>query len=69
MLTFTDDDFRAAVHADVGIKPHWTPESFSDVETDLRQSIARVKASPFIPHKDVRGFIYEVETGKLREVS
>jgi carbonic anhydrase len=69
MLTFTDDDFRAAIHEDVGIKPHWTPESFTDLEADLRQSIARVKASPFIPHKQVRGFIYEVETGKLREVS
>ena len=70
MLTFTDDDFRAAIEQDTGIKPEWAAESFSDLESDVRQSIARVKASPFIPRKDsVRGFVYEVETGRLREVS
>ena len=70
MLTFTDDQFRAAIHQDTGIKPEWAVESFSDLEADVRQSIARVKASPFIPRKDsVRGFIYEVETGRLREVA
>jgi carbonic anhydrase len=69
MLTFTDEDFRRAVQEEVGIKPHWTTEAFADLEDDVRQSIARIKASPFIPHKDnVRGFIYEVETGRLREV-
>jgi carbonic anhydrase len=70
MLTFTDDDFRAAIEQDTGIKPHWAAESFPDLEADVRQSIARIKASPFIPRKDsVRGFVYEVETGKLREVT
>jgi len=70
MLTFTDDEFRRSIQDEVGIKPEWAPESFPDVEEDLRQSLARVNASPFIPHKDsVRGFVYEVETGRLREVS
>src|SRR5450755_3071071 len=70
MLTFTDDDFKASIQEDTGIKPDWAAESFSDLDGDVRQSIARIKASPFIPKKDsVRGFVYEVETGKLREVS
>ena len=70
MLTFTDDEFKAGIHAETGIKPGWAAESFSDIEADVRQSIARIKASPFIPHTDaVRGFVYEVETGRLREVS
>ncbi len=70
MLTFTDDDFKAQIQEDTGIKPPWAAESFPDLDENVRQSIARVKASPFIPHKDnVRGFVYEVETGKLREVT
>ena len=70
MLTFTDDDFREQIEQDTGVKPQWAPESFKDLEQDVRQSIARIKSSPFIPHTDsVRGFIYEVETGRLREVS
>ena len=69
MLTFTDDDFKRQVEQETGIKPEWAVEAFSDLEADVRQSIARVKASPFIPRKDgVRGFVYEVETGRLREV-
>jgi carbonic anhydrase len=69
MLTFTDEDFRRSLQEEVGIKPNWATEAFSDLEEDVRQSIARIKASPFITHKDgVRGFIYEVETGRLREV-
>jgi carbonic anhydrase len=69
MLTFTDDSFRADVQRDTGIKPHWSPEAFSDLEDDLRQSIARIKTSPFVPNKDsVRGFIFDVHTGKLTEV-
>jgi carbonic anhydrase len=69
MLTFTDDDFRAQVLADTGIKPEWAAEAFADLEQDVRQSIARIKASPFIPNKDsVRGFIYDVHTGRLDEV-
>src|SRR2546426_4662763 len=70
MLTFTDDDFKRQIQDDTGIKPEWAAESFSDVDEDVRQSIARIKASPFLPRKDnVRGFVYEVETGKLREVT
>ncbi len=69
MLTFTDDEFKASIQDETGIKPEWAAEAFSDLETDVRQSIARINASPFIAHKDaVRGFIYEVETGRLREV-
>ena len=69
MLTFTDDEFRRSVQDDTGIKPEWAAEAFSDLDEDVRQSIARIQASPFIPSKDsVRGFVYEVETGKLREV-
>jgi carbonic anhydrase len=70
MLTFTDDAFRSSIEQDTGIKPEWAAESFTDLEADVRQSIARIKASPFVPHKDtVRGFVYEVESGRLREVS
>jgi carbonic anhydrase len=70
MLTFTDDEFRRSIQDDVGIKPEWAAEAFPDLEEDVRQSLARVNASPFIPKKDsVRGFVYEVETGRLREVS
>jgi len=70
MLTFSDDELKAQIHEEVGMKPHFSMESFSDLEEDVRQSIARIKASPFISHKQsVRGFIYEVETGRLREVT
>ena len=70
MLTFKDDELKAQIHEEVGLKPHFSMESFSDLEEDVRQSVARIQASPFIPHKEsVRGFIYEVETGRLREVN
>jgi carbonic anhydrase len=70
MLTFSDDEFRRQVQEDTGIKPEWAAEAFGDLEEDVRQSIARIKASPFVPNKDnVRGFVYEVGTGALREVS
>jgi carbonic anhydrase len=70
MLTFSDDELKAQIHEEVGMKPHFSMESFSDLEEDVRQSMARIQASPFIPHNDsVRGFIYEVETGRLREVN
>jgi carbonic anhydrase len=70
MLTFKDDDFKAQIEQDTGVKPPWAAEAFPDLDDDVRQSIARIKSSPFIPHKDnVRGFVYEVETGKLREVT
>jgi carbonic anhydrase len=69
MLTFKEEDLKAQIHEDVGLKPHFSMESFSDLEEDVRQSIARIQASPFIPYKEsVRGFIYEVESGRLREV-
>ncbi|MET9288617.1 beta-class carbonic anhydrase [Nocardia beijingensis] len=69
MLTFTDDDFKASIQEETGIKPEWAAEAFSDLETDVRQSIARIVASPFVPHKDfIRGFVFDVATGKLNEV-
>ena len=69
MLTFHDDDVKAQIEADTGIRPSFALEAFGDLDADVRQSIARIKASPFIPVKDsVRGFVYEVETGRLREV-
>src|SRR6201987_1788032 len=61
MLTFTDDDFKAGIQADTGIKPPWAAEAFSDLDADVRQSIARIKTSPFVPHTDqVRGFVFDV---------
>jgi carbonic anhydrase len=70
MLTFKDDDFRRQVQDDTGVKPEWAAEAFDDLDDDVRQSIARIEASPFIPKKDqVRGFVYEVESGRLREVT
>ena len=69
MLTFKDDEFREQLQDETGVKPAWAAESFTDLDRDLRQSIERIRNSPFIPNKNVRGFVYEVETGKLREVS
>ena len=70
MLTFSDDEVKQQIQDDVGIKPHFALESFSDLDENVRQSIARIKSSPFIPNKEnVRGFVYDVETGRLREVS
>jgi carbonic anhydrase len=70
MLTFADDDFRRGIQQETGIKPEWSAEAFDDLDEDVRQSIARIKASPFIPKTDaVRGFVYDVETGRLREVT
>jgi carbonic anhydrase len=69
MLTFHDDDVKAQIEADTGLRPSFALEAFPDADADVIQSIARIKASPFIPHTDaVRGFVYEVETGRLREV-
>jgi carbonic anhydrase len=69
MLTFTDDGFKADVEADTGLKPPWAAEAFTDLEEDVRQSIRRILADPFIPRKDsVRGFVYDVHTGALSEV-
>lgn len=70
LLTFTEDEFRAAIERDTGIRPPWAAEAFSDLEADVRQSIARIEASPFIPHRDlVRGFVFDVDSGRLREVT
>src|ERR671915_2458225 len=69
MLTFSDDEFRHQVQRETGIKPEWAAEAFDDLGEDLRKSIARIKASPFIPRKEsVRGFVYDVETGHLSEI-
>jgi carbonic anhydrase len=70
MLTFQDDEFRRQIQEDTGIKPQWAAESFADLEEDVRQSKARIEASPFVPRKEsIRGFIYDVDTGRLQEVS
>ena len=70
MLTFSDDGVKEQIQADTGIKPEFALEAFSDLEGDVRQSMARIQASPFIPNKEAtRGFVYEVETGRLREVT
>jgi carbonic anhydrase len=68
MLTFTDEEFKRSVLDDTGVKPEWAVEAFGDLDEDVRQSIARINASPFIPHKNIRGFVYHVEDGRLREV-
>jgi len=70
MLTFSDDDFKRSLLDETGIKPAWAVEAFDDLDEDVRQSLARIQASPFIPHKDgVRGFVYDVHTGELREIT
>ena len=69
MLTFSDDEFRQGIESEVGQRPEWAAEAFPDVDQDVRQSIQRIKASPYIPHRDqVRGFVYHVESGELREI-
>jgi carbonic anhydrase len=70
MLTFTDDEFRRQIQQETGVRPEWAAEAFPDLDDDVRQNIARIKASPFIPHKEsVRGFVYEVQSGRLREIA
>jgi carbonic anhydrase len=70
MLTFTDDAFKRTIQDETGIKPPWSAEAFTVLDEDVRQSIARIKASPFIPHTDqIRGFVFDVASGKLNEVS
>ena len=69
MLTFTDDAFKQGIQEEIGIKPAWSAEAFPDLDEDVRQSVKRIQASPFIPHKDsIRGFIFDVATGRLNEV-
>lgn len=69
MLTFTDDEFRQSIAVETGIKPTWAAEAFTNLDDDVRQNIARIQADTSIPRKDsVRGFVYDVTTGRLREV-
>jgi carbonic anhydrase len=70
MQTFTDEEFAQALEQSHGVRPQWTARTFTDLEDDLRDSVRRIQESPFIPHTDsVRAFVYEVETGRVREVS
>ena len=70
MLTFTDDGFKQQIQDDTGIKPNWAAESFIDLEADVRQSLRRIESSPFVTkHESLRGFIFDVATGKLNEVT
>ncbi|MEJ7818240.1 MAG: carbonic anhydrase [Thermoleophilaceae bacterium] len=69
MLSFTDDQFKDQIEESTGQRPDWEPGAFADLEEDVRSAIRRIKDSPFVPKKDaIRGFVYEVETGRLREV-
>ena len=69
MLNFTDDGLKEKIEAETGIRPPFAFDAFSDLDQDVRQSIARIKASPFVPKKGkIRGFVYDVKTGRLREV-
>ena len=70
MVTFTDDGLKQQILEETGLKPSFAMEAFQDIDADVRQSMARVHASPFIPHKqEVRGFVYDVGSGHLREVT
>jgi carbonic anhydrase len=70
MLTLTEEEFKQALQDETGVRPEWAVEAFTDLDEDVRRSIARIVASPFIPHKDsIRGFVWDVETGRLREVA
>jgi carbonic anhydrase len=69
MLTFSDEALKRDIQAETGIRPSFAFEPFPDLDEDVRQSIARVRANPFVPHRNaVRGFVYDVRTGRLREV-
>jgi carbonic anhydrase len=69
MLGLSDDDLKTRLEAETGVRPSFSFEGFDDIEGDVRASIARVKASPFIPETSlVRGFVYEVESGRVREI-
>jgi carbonic anhydrase len=70
MLTFTDDEFTSRLERETGERPEWAVHSFNDVDQSVRDSLGTIRSSPFVPRTDeVRGFVYEVETGRLREVS
>ena len=69
MLTFTDDAFKRSIQDETGLKPAWSAEAFPDLDEDVRQSVKRIVSSPFVPHTDsVRGFVFDVATGRLNEV-
>jgi carbonic anhydrase len=69
LLTITDEEFAQAVEEDVGVRPQWPAEAFTDLDENVRRSVTRIKSSPFLPHTDsVRGFVFDVRTGELREV-
>lgn len=70
MLTFTDDGFKQAIQDETGIKPQWAAEAFPDLEHDVRQSLRRIEASPFVTrHESLRGFVFDVASGGLSEVT
>lgn len=70
MLTFTDDEFKRAIQDETGIKPEWAAESFTDLAEDVRQSLRRIEASPFVTkHESLRGFVFDVATGRLDEIT
>src|SRR3954468_7548416 len=70
MLTFTDDEFKRSIQDETGVKPEWAAESFADLDEDVRQNIRRIEASPFVTkHESLRGFIFDVATGRLNEVT
>jgi carbonic anhydrase len=70
MLTFSDDELKAEIEQDTGLRPSFALEAFSDLQGDVRQSVRRIQSSPFVPRKDnIRGFVYDVETGQLNEVA
>jgi carbonic anhydrase len=68
LLSFTDEEFAARLESETGVRPDWSAHAFDDLEESVRTQIRRIEESPFIPHKNVRGFVYDVETGTLREV-
>lgn|SRR5487761_1523913 len=68
METFTDDEVKDEILSDTGLRPSFALESFPKAEEDVKQTADRIKASPFVPHKVIRGFLFEVETGRLREI-
>lgn len=70
ILTFTDDDFKRAIQNETGLKPEWAAEAFPDLEEDVRQSLRRIESSPFVTkHESARGFVFDVATGRLAEVT
>jgi carbonic anhydrase len=69
LIALTDDQLPERLEAETGVRPNWTTHAFRDLEQDVREQARRIEESPFIPRKNVRGFVYEVETGRLREVT